>query len=101
MKTCDPRTNHQMLKGTSIYIEDNRIIEFRKQEADHIIDASGHLVMPGLVNMHTHVPMTFLRGVAEDRPLQDWLSQVVWPREAKSFTIYCMPPKEVMWHTLS
>jgi len=47
------------------------------------IDASGRLIMPGLINAHTHVPMTLFRGIADDLPLETWLQQYIWPAEAK------------------
>jgi len=50
--------------------------------ADESLDASGGLVMPGLVNAHTHVAMTLLRGYADDKPLDAWLSEDIWPVEA-------------------
>lgn len=43
----------------------------------------GGLLMPGLVNAHCHSPMTLLRGQGEGLPLQRWLREVIWPREAK------------------
>ena len=52
--------------------------------AERIIDASGHLVMPGLVNTHTHAPMTLFRGLADDLPLMTWLHDHIFPAEAKS-----------------
>src|SRR5512142_2687442 len=42
-----------------------------------------HVLMPGLVNAHTHTAMTLLRGVADDVPLQTWLTEHIWPREMK------------------
>ncbi len=45
-----------------------------------IINASGLLLMPGLVNAHTHSPMSLLRGLRDDCPLDEWL-QVIWPAE--------------------
>ncbi|RLN52081.1 hypothetical protein BBJ28_00003847 [Nothophytophthora sp. Chile5] len=42
-----------------------------------------HIVLPGLVNMHTHSPMTLLRGLSDDKPLCDWLVEDIWPTEAK------------------
>ncbi len=42
----------------------------------------GGLLMPGLVNVHCHSPMTLLRGAGEGLPLHDWLTGVMWPREA-------------------
>ena len=54
-----------------------------EHDADDTLDASGGLVMPGLVNAHTHVAMTLLRGYADDKPLQAWLEEDVWPVEAE------------------
>ena len=50
---------------------------------DETLDASGGLVMPGLVNAHTHVAMTLLRGYADDKPLDAWLREDIWPVEAE------------------
>ncbi|EIM01668.1 N-ethylammeline chlorohydrolase [Rhodanobacter thiooxydans] len=44
---------------------------------------SEHVLIPGLVNSHTHNPMTLLRGLADDLPLMVWLQQHIWPAEAK------------------
>ena len=46
------------------------------------IDTTGQIVMPGLVNTHTHVPMTLFRGVADDVELWVWLTKFIWPAEA-------------------
>jgi 5-methylthioadenosine/S-adenosylhomocysteine deaminase len=50
--------------------------------ADETLDAGGCLVVPGLVNAHTHVSMTLLRGYADDKPLDAWLREDIWPVEA-------------------
>ncbi|MGB8634456.1 MAG: TRZ/ATZ family hydrolase [Rhodanobacteraceae bacterium] len=42
-----------------------------------------HVLMPGLVNAHTHNPMSLMRGLADDLPLMDWLENHIWPAEAK------------------
>lgn len=52
-------------------------------EPDRVIDGRGKLVMPGLINTHNHVPMTLMRGLADDMPLMKWLHDHVWPYEAK------------------
>ncbi|TKX79962.1 amidohydrolase [Halorubrum sp. SD626R] len=52
-------------------------------DADETLDASGSLVIPGLVNAHTHVAMTLLRGYADDKPLDAWLREDIWPAEAE------------------
>jgi 5-methylthioadenosine/S-adenosylhomocysteine deaminase len=62
------------------------------READTIIDGSGHLLMPGLVNTHTHAPMTLFRGMADDLPLMVWLHEHIFPAEARSVN-----PEMVYW----
>lgn len=52
-------------------------------EGDETLDATGSLVMPGLVNAHTHAAMTLLRGYADDKPLESWLREDIWPAEAE------------------
>ncbi len=52
-------------------------------EFDRQIDLSGKLLMPGFKNAHTHTAMVFFRSLADDMPLQSWLSEQVWPREGK------------------
>lgn len=49
-------------------------------------DMGGMLIMPGFVNTHTHVPMTLLRGYADDLPLHRWLTEYIFPAEARSMT---------------
>ena len=52
-------------------------------EAKEMIDAKGGIVMPGLVNTHTHLPMTLFRGLADDLPLMEWLNEHIFPAEGK------------------
>ena len=49
---------------------------------DEVLDAEGGLVVPGLVNAHCHISMTLLRGYADDKPLDAWLQEDIWPTEA-------------------
>ena len=51
------------------------------RDPDAVLDADGGLVIPGLVNAHTHVAMTLLRGYADDKPLDAWLQEDIWPAE--------------------
>jgi 5-methylthioadenosine/S-adenosylhomocysteine deaminase len=55
-----------------------------KYTAKTTIDAKGMAVLPGLINTHTHVPMTLFRGIADDRDLMDWLQNFIFPAEAKN-----------------
>ena len=52
-------------------------------EFDRQIDLKGDILMPGFKDAHAHTPMTFLRSYAEDLPLDRWLSEAIWPAEAK------------------
>lgn len=54
--------------------------------ADQVIDAEDMLVMPGLVNAHTHLFQTFLRGLGDDKPLQKWLESFIWPISSRMGT---------------
>jgi 5-methylthioadenosine/S-adenosylhomocysteine deaminase len=54
--------------------------------ADAEIDARGKAVIPGLINGHTHVPMTLFRGLADDLDLNEWLTKYIFPAEAKNVT---------------
>lgn len=49
-----------------------------------VINAAGDIVMPGLVNTHTHAPMVLYRGLADDLALMDWLQRYIFPAEAKT-----------------
>ncbi len=56
----------------------------KKYPAKQTINAQGKVVIPGLVNTHTHVPMTLFRGIADDLDLQEWLTKYIFPAEAKN-----------------
>ncbi len=57
-----------------------------KYTAREVIDATGRVVIPGLINGHTHVPMTLFRGIADDLDLNEWLTKFIFPAEAKNVT---------------
>jgi 5-methylthioadenosine/S-adenosylhomocysteine deaminase len=72
------------VRGDSIVAVGPRAeIEARYQSAQ-VIDARGHLVLPGFINGHTHVPMTLFRGLHDDVTLNDWLYKYIFPAEAKN-----------------
>ena len=60
---------------------------------DEVIDASGQLLCPPMVNGHTHAAMTLLRGFGDDMPLLEWLETKIWPAEAR------LEPADVYWGT--
>ncbi|HYN84501.1 MAG TPA: amidohydrolase [Pyrinomonadaceae bacterium] len=68
--------------GTRAEVERRHALAPRGQR----IDASGKVVLPGLVNGHTHVPMTLFRGLADDLDLNEWLTKYIFPAEAKNVT---------------
>ena len=55
----------------------------QKWQASETLHLEDKLVLPGLINAHTHAAMTFLRGLADDMPLMDWLNQRIFPVEQK------------------
>jgi len=55
-----------------------------KYHAGRMLDATGQIVLPGLINTHTHVPMVLFRGLADDLPLEEWLRKHIFPVEARN-----------------
>jgi len=58
-------------------------VDFPPDAAARVLDAGGGIIMPGLVNTHTHAAMTLFRGLADDLPLMNWLNDHIFPAEAK------------------
>jgi 5-methylthioadenosine/S-adenosylhomocysteine deaminase len=57
-----------------------------RYEAPQAIDAKGKLIIPGLINGHTHIPMVLMRGLIDDVTLDDWLRKYIFPAEARNVT---------------
>jgi len=75
------------VRGERVFdVGDAADLKARGYKAGQAIDARGKVVLPGLINAHTHIPMTLFRGVADDLDLQDWLSKYIFPAEAKNVT---------------
>ncbi len=68
--------------------------EFGDWSVSQVIDASGGIIMPGLINSHTHAAMTCFRGLADDLQLMTWLNDHIFPAEAK------LDEHKVFWGTL-
>ena len=86
-----PNTNFE--NKQSILIKDNLIAEISPEidesDVSKTIDATGKIVLPGLINTHTHLSMTLFRGLADDLSLDSWLNDHIWPMEANLNGDYC------------
>ncbi len=72
--------------SVDIGIKDGKIAKIEKSieaDADYTVHANRKLALPSFANMHTHVPMSLLRGIGADLPLMDWLQKVIWPLEGE------------------
>lgn len=79
-----------ILPNGNILIENGKISAITTQSLEdtdaEITDAEGMFLLPGLINTHTHLPMTMLRGFADDLPLHEWLTGHIFPAEARLVT---------------
>lgn len=72
-----------------VLVEGNQIaavaasLSCEEGQVEQCIDAQNYVIFPALYNTHTHAAMTMLRGLADDMPLMEWLSEHIWPYEAK------------------
>lgn len=80
--------DYEIIRNGYVYVEDDKISEVGSDplrmaqlsaQAGSVIDAADKILMPGMVSAHTHLFQTFLRGLADDLPLYEWLSTQVWP----------------------
>jgi 5-methylthioadenosine/S-adenosylhomocysteine deaminase len=96
--TMDP--NVPWIEDGALSVSGGRIVEigpaaaFEARPAVRRLDAGGGIVMPGLVNCHTHAAMTCFRGLADDLPLETWLNEHIFPAEAR------LDEEMVHWGTL-
>jgi 5-methylthioadenosine/S-adenosylhomocysteine deaminase len=72
------------IRGDSIVAAGPRAEIESRYRAPQVTDAQDHLVLPGFINGHTHVPMTLFRGLHDDVTLNDWLYKYIFPAEAKN-----------------
>lgn len=81
-----PIGNIAISNGEILFADNTTSVEeFEALHKDDItiIDGTGKLAMPGLINLHNHVSMTLMRSYADDMPLMPWLTEKIWPIEAK------------------
>ena len=80
-------------KKQSLLIKDDLIAEIADEidesNVEKIIEAEGKILLPGLINTHTHLSMTLFRGLADDLSLDSWLNDHIWPMEANLNGEYC------------
>jgi 5-methylthioadenosine/S-adenosylhomocysteine deaminase len=74
----------------ALVVNDGKIVDLlpsinatQKYQATTLEQLDEHVVMPGLINSHTHASMSLMRGIADDLPLMDWLQNYIWPLEQK------------------
>ncbi len=90
------------LTDGAVAIDRDRIVALGRRDelasrfaAKETIDAIGTIVMPGLINAHTHAAMTCFRGIADDMELMDWLNNYIFPAEARN-----VDPELAYWGSL-
>jgi 5-methylthioadenosine/S-adenosylhomocysteine deaminase len=80
--------NDDVLYNKNLIIDQKKIIAIvdstdNSYVSDLVHDIDGKLLMPGFINAHTHIPMSYFKGLADDLPLNIWLEKYIWPNEAK------------------
>ncbi|HSC08393.1 MAG TPA: amidohydrolase [Steroidobacteraceae bacterium] len=82
--------NAEPVKEGAVVVDAGMIVAVGRYEelnsryhAREVIDGAGRVVLPGLINGHTHAAMTLLRGIADDRELIDWLNNYIFPTERR------------------
>jgi 5-methylthioadenosine/S-adenosylhomocysteine deaminase len=82
---------HRVIEDAGVAIKNGRILAvgqskdiLRRFTSAQKVDARDKIIIPGLINGHTHIPMTLFRGLADDLDLQDWLTKFIFPAEAKN-----------------
>src|SRR3954469_20705201 len=85
--------SRRVIENGGIAVKDGRIVAVDtaavmdlNYSSRQVIEAQGKVVIPGLINGHTHIPMTLFRGIADDLDLQEWLTKYIFPAEAKNVT---------------
>jgi 5-methylthioadenosine/S-adenosylhomocysteine deaminase len=83
-------TRAGVLEGHALIVRDGRIVDILPQrdardryDSTLVLDRPAHLLMPGLVNAHTHAAMSLFRGFAEGTPSMTWLTERIWPLERR------------------
>ena len=83
----------RLIENGAVAVEKSEIVAVgtareiaQKFLAKQTINASNKVIIPGLINTHTHIPMSLFRGISDDLDLQEWLTKYIFPAEAKNVT---------------
>jgi len=86
-------STQRIISGGAVAIKGERIVAVgpraeidKAYKAKQRIDRPDALITPGLINTHTHAPMSLFRGIADDLRLQEWLEKYIFPAEARNVT---------------
>ena len=97
----------QLLEQHAIAIQDGVIVAIQPKSEIHRhfhaaqqLELDGHILIPGLINLHTHLGMSMMRGLADDVALMQWLQQHIWPVE-QSFVAERFCATEHCWAALN
>ncbi|MDY7038190.1 MAG: amidohydrolase family protein, partial [Thermodesulfobacteriota bacterium] len=90
------------ISDARIFIKEDKIVDIQmsgdkyvRNDRMEVIDARDTIIMPGLINSHSHAAMTIFRGLADDLPLKEWLFNKIFPSESQHLS-----PETVYWGTL-
>lgn len=82
--------DRNIVENGAIAVKDGKIVyigkagDVMRRPARQRINAAGKVIIPGLINTHTHIPMVLFRGISDDLDLNDWLTRYIFPAEAKN-----------------
>jgi 5-methylthioadenosine/S-adenosylhomocysteine deaminase len=83
--------SHRVIDNGAVAVKGNQIVAVgtaadlsKRYRGAKVINAKGKAIIPGLINTHTHVPMSLFRGISDDLDLNDWLTKYIFPAEAKN-----------------
>jgi 5-methylthioadenosine/S-adenosylhomocysteine deaminase len=87
-------SNQPILENHTVIVQDGLIVEIlpiaearKKYVATSLICLDDHVLIPGLINLHTHAAMSLMRGIADDMPLMAWLNDHIWPAEKNILSV--------------
>ncbi len=87
-------SNQPILENHTVIVHDGLIVEIlpiaearQKYVATSLVCLDDHVLIPGLINLHTHAAMSLMRGIADDMPLMAWLKDHIWPAEKNILSV--------------